>query len=71
MSEIPDSLDTLTCLRLGQALYRFLVRLNDESEMDEFNWEDAGVSIQSGFIEIDSEAIWVLLDIIEKEHNGW
>jgi len=70
MIEVPDSLDTLTCLRLGQALYRFLARLNDESEMDEFNWEDAGVTVESGFIEIDSEALGFLQDIIEKEHNG-
>jgi len=62
---LPDTLDTLTCLRLGEALFRFLARLNEESEMDDFSWEDAGVSDISGFIEIDRDALGDVQAIIE------
>lgn len=62
----PPDLDTVTALRLGDALWRFLARLNAESDVDEFTWEDAGVNIASGFIEIDSEALLDVQVLLEQ-----
>lgn len=64
--DIPDDLDTLTCLALGQAFYRFLARLNDEADSDEFTWEDAGVMVSSGFIEIDTDTLATVSDLIDR-----
>jgi hypothetical protein len=51
---MPD-LDLRTSIRLGEALFRFLARVNAESELDEFTFEDTGVAISSGFIEMDAD----------------
>lgn len=59
-------LDTRTALLLGQALFVFLARGGDETEMDDFSLEDAGVEVRSGFIELPSEVRWTLGDLLEK-----
>lgn len=63
-------LDTHTALRLGEALFNFLARKNDESEMDEFTWEDTGVGVQSGFIEIDSDTLYNLSELLDESEVG-
>lgn len=60
-------LDTVTAVRLGQALYAFLARTSPDADMDEFAWEDAGVSITSGFIEIDEEVAGTVQLLIERQ----
>lgn len=62
-------LSTHTALKLGEALFNFLARKNEESEMDEFTWEDAGVGVQSGFIEIDSDTLWDLSELLEDSEK--
>lgn len=66
---VPDALDTVTCLRLGEALYRFLARLNDESECDVFSWEDRGVSIDAGFIEFGYDTVERVQLLIDKDSH--
>lgn len=62
-------LGTHTALKLGEALFNFLARKNEESEMDEFTWEDAGVGVQSGFIEIDSDTLWELSELLDDSEK--
>lgn len=62
-------LGTHTALKLGEALFNFLARKNEESEMDEFTWEDTGVGIQSGFIEIDSDTLWGLSELLDDSEK--
>lgn len=62
-----DSLDALTAIKLGQALFAFLARKNDESELDEFHFEETGVEITTGFIEIDSNTLGTVLELLDSE----
>lgn len=62
-------LSTHTALKLGEALFNFLARKNEESEMDEFTWEDAGVGVQSGFIEIDSDTMYDLSELLDDSEK--
>jgi hypothetical protein len=66
-ADLPD-LDTRTALLLGEALYRFLLRANAESDLDEFAWEDAGVSISGGFVEIDPDAA-ATVQLLAEQHE--
>lgn len=60
-------LDALTAIKLGQALFAFLARKNEESDVDVFRFEDAGVEIDSGFIEIDSDTLHTVVNLLDAE----
>lgn len=67
---VNKELDALTAIKLGQALFNFLARKNEESDLDVFQFEDAGVGIQSGFVEIDARTLQSVLELINPETEG-
>lgn len=60
-----DQLDALTALELGKALFNFLAGNGEQPEGDQFRFEDTGIQIDSGFIEIPQRAKFAVLELLD------
>lgn len=70
MSSPIDRLDARTAISLGEALFNFLAGTNEEAELDEFNWEDTGVAISSGFIQMPYEVADAVKETLFDAQEG-
>jgi len=69
--DLPDALDTITCLRLGEGLFRVLAGLQEDPdafECDEVLWEAAGPMVNA-LIVLDSDTCDTVQAIIDNLRN--
>lgn len=69
---LPDTLDTITCLRLGEGLFRVLAGLQEDPdavECDEVLWEDAGPMV-TALIVLDRDTCDTVQTIIDNLRNS-
>jgi len=69
MTDPMHHLDTRTAIALGEALFTFLARTNDEAEADQFHWEDTGIVIENGFIEMPLELADTVQNLLDEQVN--